>query len=134
MNSECKKEYVYLERSYLKSHTKVFKHIQLLYKFYRKRNAKQCHKETGVSHPTCIKYFDFYKRCMNEYMQDHFYPQFKFDVDLAIDWDEAASSAKQKNHEGRCRDPVWVLGGVQREKIWFYQKLLMDGMQMLFNQ
>ena len=116
-NADCKKLCGFLTGSYLKGHSvSLFKHVQLLYKFYRKRNAKQCHEETGVGYGTCIKWFDYYRRCVSKYMQDHFYPEFQFDVDLAIEWDEAKLSARQKDHRGRYREGVWVLGGVQREK------------------
>ena len=113
-NNECNKSCIFLTGSYLKG-KRIFNHIKLLYKFYLGRNAKECSKETGIGHGTCIKWFDFYRRCIHKYMQDYFYPNFEFDVDLAVEWDEAALSAKQKNHRGRYRKPVWVLGGVQRE-------------------
>ena len=116
-NTECNKSYVFLSGSYLKGYRiPLFKHIQLLYKFYRKRNARQCHEETGIGYGTCVKWFDYYRRCISKYMQDYFYPEFEFDVDLAIEFDEAKLSARQKHHRGRYRDGAWVLGGIQRQK------------------
>ena len=113
INNDCKKTYNFLHGSYFKG-KRVFKHIQLLYKFYLGRTAKQCAQETGLSSSTCTIWFDYFRRCIHKYMQDYFYPNFEFDVDLAVEWDEAALSAKQKDHRGRYKEPVWVLGGVQR--------------------
>ena len=112
----CNATCSFLSNSYLRGHRiSLFKHIQLLYKFYMKRDAHQCHEETGIGYGTCKAWFDYYRRCINKYMQDQYYPQFVFDVDLAIEWDEAALSARQKHHRGRYRQPVWVLGGVQAD-------------------
>ena len=98
--------------SYLIHHRKpVFKHIQLLYKFHLARNATEAAKETGFSPGNAQKWFGFYRRCISHYMH-YFYPIFEFDVNGALQWDEAASSTKQKHHRGKRREPVWVLGGV----------------------
>ena len=112
---DCNTSYAFLHGSYLNGRRlSIFKHIQLLYKFYLKRNAKAAAKELSVGHDTVKEYFDFFRRCINHYMQNHFYPNFQFTNDFAIEWDEAALSAKQKHNRGRYREPVWVLGGVQR--------------------
>ena len=116
IDSSCNGSCRFLSNSYLSRYKiSLFKHIQLLYKFYRKRDAQQCHEETGIGYGTCKGWFRWYRKCISKYMTDYYYPQFTFDVDMIIEGDEAALSAKQKHHRGRYREPVWVFGAVQRD-------------------
>ena len=93
----------------------IFRHIQLLYKFYIKSNAKQAAQETGVHVDTVRRYFAWYRHCISEYMQNHFYPHFHFDVGYAIEYDEANLGRRSKYGRGTNETvPIWVLGGVSR--------------------
>ena len=122
---DCSKPFVY--GSYLHLHRKsAFKHIQLLYKFYLKRNATEAARETGFDPGIARKWFDYYRRCISKYMQEYFYPNFEFDLDHAVEFDEAALSAKQKHGRGRRRDPVWCLGGIQRDTGYIVLRVVDD--------
>ena len=114
-NEDCKKDYHFLDGSFIPNqlHMDLFKHIQMIYKFYCKRTATQAAKEMNIHPETVKKWFRYYRNCISHWMQNHFYPYFQFDVDVAIEFDEAKLSAKQKFHKGRSYDPVWVLGGIQ---------------------
>ena len=126
-NSSCteSEDYTYFHNSFLKA-CKItpFKHIQLIYKFYGKRSAVQAAAETKINVHTVRKWFDFYRRCIHRFMHNHFYPRFQFDTDFAVEWDEAAMSAKQMHNRGRRREPIWVLGGVQRLKNYVVLKVV----------
>jgi len=113
-NSDCGSSHThsFLHNSYLKNaKLSAFKHIQLLYKFYGKRNAVQAASETKIHVDTVRRWFDYYRRCISHYIQHHYYPHFMFSIDYAIEYDEAAISAKHMHHRGRYREPIWVLGG-----------------------
>ena len=47
-------------------------------------------------------------------MQHYYYPNFQFDASHPSEWDESSFAAKPKHGRGPRREPVWVLGGVQR--------------------
>ena len=107
----------FLFGSYLKgTHLSLQMHVRLLYKFYRKRNAKETSEELGIGHKTVKKWFAFYRRCIHRFMQMDFYPNFRFSARSAIQWDEACFVKKQKHHRGNTNvhnREKWVLGGLQ---------------------
>ena len=101
-SDECDIDLIFTHGSYLLPRQKpVFKHIQLLYKFYLRRNATDAAKETEFGVTAAQKWFKWYRLCISHYMQHFFYPRFQFGIDGAIQFDEAALSAKQKHHRGR---------------------------------
>lgn len=114
----------FLFGSYLQgTHLSLQMHIRLMYKFYRKRNAKEASEELGVGHKTVIGWFAFYRRCIHRFMQMNFYPNFRFSANSAIAWDEACFVKKQKHHRGNVNvhnREKWVLGGEQ--EMWCAMK------------
>ena len=92
----------------------LFKVIKLLYKFYQDRTAEQASKDDDLDYQLCRKWFDWFRRGISHYMQNYYYPSFVFDLSHPTEWDESSFAAKQKHNRGRRREPVWVLGGVQR--------------------
>ena len=92
----------------------VFKVIKLLYKFYQDRTAEQASKDDDLNYDLCRRWFDWFRRCISHYMQHYFYPSFSFNLLHPTEWDESSFAAKQKHHRGARREPVWVIGGVQR--------------------
>ena len=120
-NPYCHQSLPFLHGSYLEN-TKLplGKHILLIYKYYLGRNAKETSKELRIAHSTAKMWFSYFRRCASHYMQNDFYPSFQFNIQYAIQWDEAAFAKKQKHHRGNVgaigrRQPKWVLGGVQQE-------------------
>ena len=114
-NDGCKTNYHFLDNvaSFIPKqlHKDLFKHIQMLYKFYCKRTAAQAAAEMDIHPKKVEKWFRFYRDCITD--AELFFPNFEFDVDIALQFDESKLSAKQKYHEGRAKDSVWVLGGIQ---------------------
>ena len=124
-NCDCKEKHHFLECSFVPARgIGCFKHIQLLYKFYCKRTAKQAALEMRIGYGTVKVWFDYYRRCISHYMQHHFHPNFEFDGDAALEYDEAKLSAKQKFNVGRRKEPVWVLGGIQRRSRYVILKVV----------
>ena len=124
-NCDCKQVFNFLDASFIPVRgIGLFKHIQLLYKFYCRRTAKDAAKEMKIGYGTAKVWFDFYRRCISHYMQHYFYPNFEFDIDAALEFDEAKSSAKQKYNVGRAKEPVWVLGGIQRRSRYVILKVV----------
>lgn len=118
-DSQCTGTLPFLSGTYLHGvKLSLAKHVLLIYKYYRGRSAKETSQELGIGYLTVLHWFGVFRKCVHHYMQNDFYPQFQFDVNYAIEWDEAAFAKKQKHHRGnagnRRRSPKWVLGGVQR--------------------
>lgn len=112
----CNGQHSFLFGSYLyNTKLSIQQHIGMLYKFYLGRNAKQSAQELNMQHRTVIVWFDYFRRNLNHWMQNHFYPNFQFSNQFAIQWDEASFAKKQRYHRGHRREPNWVVGGVQQE-------------------
>ena len=69
-NGDCKTNYHFLDNaaSYIPKqlHMDLFKHIQMLYKFYCKRTATQAAVEMDVHAETAKKWFRFYRDCTRD--------------------------------------------------------------------
>ena len=119
--NDCNGSLPFLYGSYLDgTRLSLGKQICLIYKYFTGRNAKESAKELDIGYLTVTRYFRFYRRCISHYMQHNFYVNFQFNINYAIQWDEAAFVKKQKHHRGNTgihggRRAKWVLGGVQEQ-------------------
>ena len=114
--SRCLYSVAITNGSYLHGLKKLsaFKVIKLLYKFYQDRTAEQASNDDELNYELCRRWFDWFRRCISHYMQHYFYPNFEFDLSHPSEWDESSFAAKPKHNRGQRREPVWVVGGVQR--------------------
>ena len=114
--SSCQTSQVFTTNTYfLGCHLSLADHVGLLYKFVLKQNAAEAANELNIGYNAARLYYAFFRECIHDYVQKDFYPNFKFDTQYAIEWDEASLPKKQKHHTGNYNAPQWVLGGIQRK-------------------
>ena len=105
------------------THLSVAMHVRLLYKYYLGRTAGEAAAELNVHVNTVETWFSFYRRCVSNWMQNNFYPNFQFDARFATQVDEAHFIKKQKHNRGNPgggpfanrASQKWVLGMTQTE-------------------